>query len=111
MRRTSVLIGVVFLACGPKGLKERLLNAERRATAAEQALEVAVQRMREVQPVAAEEALADARKALGDPDVAYYPEREQIRDRLAQAEALMPQVKRERARRDLELQVAEQQKR
>src|SRR5688500_11557231 len=106
-RKWVGLLGVAFLcaACGPKTLQAKLLNAERRATDAETAIDEAERQMRALEPDLAQRALEKAASAMADPDVGYYPEREPIAQRLEQAKGRLPGVRKERDRRDLELAV------
>ncbi len=101
-------ISIALAACGPPSLKARLINAERRAGEAEDALDEAEKAMAELEPDKAVSHLKRARAKLSDPDVGYYPERGLIGDRLARAEAQVPQVRAERERRDLEQKVNKQ---
>jgi hypothetical protein len=108
--RLALLIVVLAAACGPKGLQARLINSEKRAGAADNALDEAEKAMKALEPDDAERALNEAKEALADPDIEYYPEREMIRDRLKRDEEFLPRVRAERERRDLELKVAERRK-
>ncbi|MBI3184036.1 MAG: hypothetical protein HYZ28_18030 [Myxococcales bacterium] len=109
-RWLAIGLALCLGACGPKGLRARLANAEKRAVQAEAALDEAERRLDEMDAGGAEGKLRDARSALEDPDVGYYPEREMIADRLDAAERRLEGVKKEKDRRELEKKVAERKK-
>ncbi len=111
--RASIVVAACVLlaiACGPRTLKQKLLNAERRTGEAETLLDEADRAMQELEPDLAAEKIAAAKQAMADPDVEYYPERPMVRERLQVAEQRLPAVREERARRDLERAAAERQK-
>ncbi len=111
--RASIVVAACVLlaiACGPRTLKQKLLNAERRTGEAETLLDEADRAMQELEPDLAAEKIAAAKQAMADPDVEYYPERHMVRERLQVAEQRLPAVREERARRDLERAAAERQK-
>ncbi len=108
--KVPVAIGVMLLgsvACGPKTLQAKLLNSEKQATAAEASLDEADRQLAALEPDRAEAAISSADKALADPDVGYYPEREQIRQRLVAAQTRLPEVRVQRVARDLEVRLQE----
>jgi len=105
-RRHFVWLGLLLLpSCASPTLKARLVNAERRATEAEKLLDEAERQMAELEPAPAERALKQAEQAMSDPDVGYYPERQQIRERLAADFRKLPEVKKKREARDLAIAV------
>jgi hypothetical protein len=105
-RRHFLWLGLILLpSCASPTLKARLINAERRATEAEKLLDEAERQMAELEPAPAERAVKQAEQAMSDPDVGYYPERQQIRDRLAADLRKLPEVKRKREARDLAIAV------
>ena len=105
-RRHFVWLGLLLLpSCASPTLKARLVNAERRATEAEKLLDEAERQMAELEPAPAERALKQAEQAMSDPDVGYYPERQQIRERLAADFRKLPEVKKKREARDLAIAI------
>src|SRR5713101_8452271 len=74
-------------------LKDRLVNAETRGTAAERLLDQAEQEMAALEPVRAERTLKQAEKSLSDPDLGYYPEHQAIMQRLGTYLRRLPQVR------------------
>jgi hypothetical protein len=105
-RRHFLWLGLLLLpSCGAPTLKARLINAERRATEAEKLLDEAEKRMAELEPAPAEDALKQGEQLMSDPDVGYYPERQQIRERLAADLRNLPAVRRKREARDLAIAV------
>lgn len=104
-----LLAAALGAACGPKTLKARLINSERKATQAERQLDEAERAMAQLEPDQAARHLEDARESMADPDIGYYPERTLIAERLERASARLPAVRKEREKRDLELAVNDRQ--
>ncbi len=86
-------------------LKERLVNAERRATEAERLLDQAEHQMEALDADEADSTLKQAQRAVSDPDFGYYPERQAIAQRLGADVRRLPQVRKEREARDLAIAV------
>src|SRR5215467_6134779 len=86
-------------------LKERLVNAERRATEGERLLEQAEHEMQALEADRSESTLKQAQRALSDPDFGYYPEHQAIAQRLGADLRRLPQVRKEREARDLAIAV------
>ncbi len=107
------LLGVVsfaLLSCSSQPtLKARLANSEHRATEAESLLDEAEHEMASLEPDRADRALKRAQKALSDPDVGYYPEREQLYQRFGVDVRRLPEVRKEREARDLSIEIAKRQ--
>ncbi len=104
---TPVLLFIAAAACRPPTLEARLVNAERKSSDAEKAMDQAEAKLRALEPGDAADWVDKAKKALADPDVGYYPEREQLRQRLAKDEAALPGVRQQRDKRDLDRAVDE----
>jgi len=95
-----------LLSCASHpSLKERLVNAERRATEAERLLDQAEHQMEALEADEAESTLKQAQKAVSDPDFGYYPERQAIAQRLGADGRRLPQVRKAREARDLAIAV------
>lgn len=109
MKRLGLLFLLFFSACASKSLQARMAHSERRGAEAEQALDQAQASLAALEPEAAHKQLEEARTALRDPDFAYYPERDQLRQRLTQLEKQLPVAQRQRAARDLQEKVASHQ--
>lgn len=90
-------------------LRARLVRAEQSSLAAERHLDDAEAALRDADPARAERALTEAKTALAEPDVAYYPERESIRERQKALEGRLPAAWAEQKRRELDARVSEQQ--
>ena len=90
-------------------LKARLVRAERSSIDAERQMDEAESAMRALDPASAEAPLRRAKEALAEPDVAYYPERESIRERYTRLEAQLATTWSEVKKRQLDAKVAEQQ--
>lgn len=90
-------------------LRERLVNAETRATAAERLLDQAEQEMAALEPGRAERTLKQAEKSLSDPDLGYYPEHQMILQRLGTYLRRLPQVRKEREAWDLAIAIGKRQ--
>lgn len=108
-RNAWPLLGAACLAllgcASHPSLKQRLVNAERRATEAERLLDQAEHQMGELDADEAESTLKQAQKAISDPDFGYYPERQAIAQRLGTDVRRLPQVRKEREARDLAIAV------
>jgi hypothetical protein len=101
---------VALLSCSSQPtLKDRLVNAENRATDAERLLDQAEQEMAALEPNRAERTLKQAQKSLSDPDVGYYPEHELISQRLVTYIKRLPQVRKEREAWELAVAVGKRQ--
>ncbi len=106
MRRLcAVLLPLFLCTCGPKGLQGKLLRAERKAGDCETHLDKAEQAMAQLEPEQAREHLEDAKTALLDADIDYYPEHGMLRDRYKADTDRLPAVEAERVRRDFEAKV------
>jgi hypothetical protein len=90
-------------------LKARLVNSEHRAVEAEKLLDEAENEMASLEPDRADRALKEAQKALSDPDVGYYPEREMLYQRFGKDMRRLPEVRKEREARDLSIEVGKRQ--
>jgi hypothetical protein len=90
-------------------LRERLVNAETRATAAERFLDQAEQEMAALEPGRAERTLKQAEKSLSDPDLGYYPEHQVILQRFGTYLRRLPQVRKEREAWDLAIAIGKRQ--
>jgi len=90
-------------------LKDRLVNAETRATAAERLLDQAEQEIAALEPARAERTLKQAEKSLSHPDLSYYPEHETIVQRFGTYLRRLPQVKKEREAWDLAIAIGKRQ--
>src|SRR5258708_35173473 len=90
-------------------LRERLVNAETRATAAERLLDQAEQEMAALEPARAERTLKQAEKSLSHPDFSYYSEHEAIVQRFGTYLRRLPQVKKEREAWDLAIAIGKRQ--
>ncbi len=90
-------------------LKARLNRAEQSSVQAERHLDEAEGALRALDPARAEGSLRSAKEALAEPDVAYYPERESIRERYKNFEGQLASTWAEVRRRELDSKVAEQQ--
>src|SRR5712664_842097 len=90
-------------------LRDRLINAETRATAAERLLDQAEQEIAALEPARAERTLKQAEKSLSDPDVSYYPEHEAIVKRFGTYIRRLPQVRKEREAWDLAIAIGKRQ--
>src|SRR5690242_20379655 len=101
IRALLVLALLLAAACGPRTVQARMEHSEKRAGQAEAALDEAEASLQALDPDRAEKRIERAREAISDPDFAYYPERELLRERLARAEANLPVVRKEKARREL----------
>jgi hypothetical protein len=101
---------ILGTGCAAKGLQARMANGERRAGDADNLLDEADKALNELEPERANDLLNDARQALKDPDVEYYPERNLLQMRVASTEIRVDAVRVEKARKELEEAVAKQQK-
>ena len=99
---------VLCAACATPSLKGRLLNAERRCNEGDSQLEEAEKQMAKLEAGEAVRHLDRAKAALADPDVDYFPEHSLLRQRLATDVARLPQVRADRAKRDIQDAVAQQ---
>ncbi len=90
-------------------LKDRLVNAETRGTAAERLLDQAEQEMAALEPVRAERTLKQAEKSLSHPDFSYYPEHQAIVQRFGTYLRRLPQVRKEREAWDLAIAIGKRQ--
>lgn len=97
MRVLALFIVVLFVGCAPRTMEQQLLNSEAKANRAEKALDAAEAAYQKFEPGDAEDALADAKKAIDDPDFTYYPEHASISARYDAVLAQLPQ-QREAAR-------------
>jgi len=86
-------------------LRERLDNSERRAAEAERLLDQAEREMQALEPDQADSTLKQAQTAVSDPDFGYYPERQQIAQRLAADVKRLPKVRKDREARELAIAV------
>jgi len=102
--RAGVLLAVLALtgACGPKSLEARTRQAEKSADEAAEALDRAQKAAEALEPDDLDDALADAKKALADPDIHLYPEAGMHQDRYQELAAKAPEVRAAREKRDLE---------
>ena len=110
MRRNAwPLVGAVcfaFLDCASHpSLKERLVNAERRATEADRLLDQAEYQMQALDADEADSTLKQAERAVSDPDFGYYPEHQAIAQRYGADLRRIPQVRKEREARELAIAV------
>jgi hypothetical protein len=90
-------------------LKDRLVNAESRATAAERFLDQAEQEMAALEPARAERTLKQAERSLSHPDLSYYPEHQAIVQRFGTYLRRLPQVKKEREAWELAIAIGKRQ--
>lgn len=106
MRRSAFLLGLWLSACAPPTLRQQMLNGEAQATRAEKALDEAEAAYAKYEPDDAEDALEEAKKALADPDVELYPEREAIHARYQAVSAKLPQAREAKRLHDIEVKSA-----
>lgn len=93
---------LLFCACGPKTMEARMRDAERRSDKAAGALDEAQRAAEALEPGKMEDALDDAKGFLNHPDINLYPEAGLQQDRYRELSAKLPEVKKEREKRDLE---------
>jgi len=86
-------------------LKERLVNAERRATEADRLLDQAEYQMQALDADEADSTLKQAERAVSDPDFGYYPEHQAIAQRYGADLKRLPQVRKEREAKELAIAV------
>lgn len=98
----AVVVVLAGTACGPKTMDARVRDAEKRSDKAMAALDEAQKAAEALEPGKMESALADAKKALDSPDINLYPEAGLQQDRYRELSAKLPEVKKEREKRDLE---------
>lgn len=103
-RRVGVLCALLLLSpgCGPKSIEARTRLAEKHSDQAAEALDRAQKAADALEPDALDEALADAKGALSDPDINLYPESGMQQDRYAELVAKQAQVRAAREKKDLE---------
>lgn len=106
-RRLGVLCAVLWLSpgCGPKSIEARTRLAERHSDEAAEALDRAQKAADALEPDALDDALADAKAALSDPDINLYPESGMQQDRYAELVARQAQVRAARQQKDLEVKL------
>jgi hypothetical protein len=75
------------------------------ANDADELLSKAEKAMADADVAAAEARVADAKQRLAEPDAQLYPEYEMLSSRLKEDEAKLPEVKRARERKDLEVEL------
>jgi hypothetical protein len=90
-------------------LKDRLVNAEARATDAEHLLDRAEQEIAALEPGRAERTLKQAEKSLSDPDLSYYPDHQLLVQRFGTYLKRLPQVRKEREAWDLAIAIGKRQ--
>lgn len=83
-------------------------HGEKLANEADGDLDEAEKQLAALEPERAEKQLAEAEETMRDPDVEYYPERAMLRDRIARDRAQLPEVRAEKARRELAAAVKKQ---
>lgn len=105
---SALLALVLCVACGPRSMQARLRHGEKLAGKAELALSSAETHLNDLEPDAALEDLAEAKKAMADPDTSLYPDASMLGERLAAAEARLPATRLARERKDLADAVAAQ---
>lgn len=93
-------------SCGPRTMQVRQRHAEELSDEVSSALVEARKSADVVEPTAMERALARAEEALGSPDIDLYPGTKMQRDELRELGARLPEVRKERERRDLEKRAA-----
>ncbi len=108
MLRLVLLLAVAALAaCGPKSMQQRLNTSERLASDVDDSLFKAERELQALEPEKAQEAIAEAREKLAEPDAQLHPEYEMLADRLKADEAKVPEARALREKRAIEQKVAE----
>src|SRR5262249_13736355 len=87
-------------------MSARISHSERLANHADELVSKAESAMEALEPKDAEDLLRDAKKVMAEADAQLYPEYEMLAGRLKDDEAKLPQARKARERRDLEVEIA-----
>jgi hypothetical protein len=110
MRSSVLLMAFALLAssaCGPKTMQQRMNTSERIGSEVDDLLARAERELQALEPEKAQDALADARSRLAEPDAQLFPEYEMLNDRLKADEAKVSEARALREKRRIEKLVAE----
>src|SRR5688572_8406169 len=97
--------GAGLVACGPKSMKARIADGERISDRAGIMMDEAERAMAAQDLKRAEEKIAEAERAVADPDVMTNPESDLLKTRLADLQARLPALRKELERIELEKKV------
>ncbi len=106
-RAAALALALLALSCGPKSMSARREHSQRLSDDAEEQLALAERAIAELNEVVADKALNKARKILKDPDAPLYPDYEILVGRLKEDDAKLPDVKRAREAKELQLAITE----
>lgn len=104
---TCLLLVLTAAACGPKTLEQRMKYADKLCEEADTHLRAAEQHLRALEPKRAEDELEEAKDLLSEKDSSLSPEYELMKGRYDELASLLPVVKEQRRKRDLDEAVRE----
>lgn len=110
MRSPALLMLFALLvgsACGPKTMQQRMNTSERIGSEVDDTLSRAERDLQALEPEKAQDALAEARSRLAEPDAQLFPEYEMLNDRLKADEAKVSEARALREKRRIEKLVTE----
>lgn len=102
----SALLALASLGCGPRTMKARVEAGERLSDRGGEALDEAEKLLAAGDLERAEERVKEADRALSDPDVVTNPEADMLKRRLADLQAKIPEIRKQREKEELAKKVA-----
>ncbi len=101
-RRLGWVLLVALSGCGPKSLDAKMSDADKFSDKIGALLDRAEKALNDAEPKHAEEALAEAKQLLAEPDMQYSPERELYTSRHAELAPRLKAAREARRQKDIE---------
>lgn len=98
---------LLLSSCGPKSVSARREHGQKLADSADEELSKAERAMNDLDAAEADQAIAAAKKLLADPDAQLYPEYEMLTGRAKEDEAKLPDVKKARELKDVQVAIGQ----